>query len=77
MTVFIKARKELEEVLSAGGSREQGQPLTNSAAELKSELQRHRDLVSKVNPLLKENRKQEHDGTNVTNSYEFLKSIMG
>ncbi|XP_072294159.1 centromere protein R [Eucyclogobius newberryi] len=54
-SAFIKARKELEEVLSAGGSSEQGRVDSEAAAELKRELQRHRDLTAKVKLHLKEN----------------------
>lgn len=79
MSAFIKTRKELEEVLSAGGSSEQGRPLPD-AAELKSELQRHRSLTSRVKSISKENRapkKPCQDTLVPTNSYDFLKSIVG
>ncbi|CAL9695564.1 unnamed protein product [Knipowitschia caucasica] len=56
MSAFMEARKELEEVLSAGGSSEQGRPAAEAAAELKRELHRHRDLTSHVTQHLKENR---------------------
>ncbi|KAK7889923.1 hypothetical protein WMY93_025483 [Mugilogobius chulae] len=56
MSAFIKAKKELEEVLSAGGSNEQGHAFSEASAELKHELQRHRDLTSKLKQHFKENR---------------------
>lgn len=78
MTAFIKARKQLEEVLSAGGSGEDGRPPPEAAAELKTEIQRHRALTSKVEPLLNRSPlKPRQDNIVPANSYEFFKSIVG
>ncbi|CAG11586.1 unnamed protein product [Tetraodon nigroviridis] len=53
---FIKARKELEEILSqsAEGSSEQLFVTESSSAKLKTELQRHRELTAKVESSLEE-----------------------
>ncbi|KAM8746452.1 centromere protein R isoform 1-T1 [Acanthopagrus schlegelii] len=77
---FIKARKELEEIFSAEGSSEQGRFLTGSSTDLKTELKRHRELTSRVELSLKENKDLKHlsqGSVKKGSSYEFLKSIMG
>ncbi|XP_050933460.1 uncharacterized protein itgb3bp [Lates calcarifer] len=77
---FIRARKELEEIFSAEGSSEQGHSLTGSSADLKTELQRHRELTSRVESSLKGNKdpNNHHQGpVKMGSSCEFLKSIMG
>ncbi|XP_044218423.1 uncharacterized protein LOC122989533 isoform X1 [Thunnus albacares] len=60
---FIRARKELEEILSAEGSSEQGHLLTGSSADLKTELKRHRELTSRAESSLKGNHKNHSQGT--------------
>ncbi|CAK6978384.1 uncharacterized protein LOC122989533 isoform X3 [Scomber scombrus] len=77
---FIRARKKLEEILSAEGSSEQEHFLTGSSADLKTELKRHRELTFRAESSLKgnkDNRKHSQDGTRTGSSYDFLKSIMG
>ncbi|XP_069377740.1 centromere protein R isoform X3 [Paralichthys olivaceus] len=50
---FVRARKELEEILPVEGSSEQGRSLTGSSVDLKTELRRHRELTSRVASSLK------------------------
>ncbi|TNM88239.1 hypothetical protein fugu_006460 [Takifugu bimaculatus] len=78
---FIKTRKELEEILSEEGSSEQLFLTDSSSAGLKTELQRHRELTSKVESSLKElhrdHKPQAQGSVKKGSSYEFLKSIIG
>ncbi|XP_034035443.1 uncharacterized protein si:dkey-148h10.5 [Thalassophryne amazonica] len=75
---FIKARKELEEILPAEGSNEQGQLGPRSSAELKTELKRHRELTSRVESDLRRKTPRIHlqGAVRKGSSYDFLKSIM-
>ncbi|XP_075901539.1 centromere protein R [Nelusetta ayraudi] len=75
---FIRARKELEEILPADGSGEQGPTDTGSAAGLKKELKRLKELTTRVESSL-----QEHQDARLCSqgpaekrsSYDFLSSI--
>ncbi|KAM7409759.1 hypothetical protein PAMA_001313 [Pampus argenteus] len=77
---FIRARKELEEILSAEGSSEQGHLLSGSSADLRTELKRHRELTSRAESSLegnKDHKDHSRDGMRAGSSYDFLKSIVG
>ncbi|XP_071781735.1 centromere protein R [Centroberyx gerrardi] len=77
---FIKARKELEEIVSAEGSSKLRSFFTRGSADLKTELKRHRELTSRVESSLEGNDARQNPfqgGTRTGSSYEFLKSIMG
>ncbi|XP_035502774.1 uncharacterized protein LOC118317845 isoform X2 [Scophthalmus maximus] len=77
---FVRARKELEEILPAEGSSEQGRFLTGSSADLRTELKRHKELTSTEASSTKGNKDpNNHSGgpAKMGDSYKFLKSIMG
>ncbi|XP_034437875.1 uncharacterized protein si:dkey-148h10.5 isoform X1 [Hippoglossus hippoglossus] len=77
---FVRARKELEEILPVEGSSEQGRPLTGSSVDLRTELRRHRELTSRAASSLKSSKAPDNhtqDPVKMGSSYQFLKSIMG
>ncbi|XP_060934160.1 uncharacterized protein itgb3bp [Limanda limanda] len=73
---FVRARKELEEILPVEGSSEQGRPLTGSSVDLRTELRRHRELTSRAASSLKGPNNHTQDPVKKGSSYQFLKSIM-
>ncbi|XP_062251866.1 uncharacterized protein itgb3bp [Platichthys flesus] len=74
---FVRARKELEEILPVEGSSEQGRPLTASSVDLRTELRRHRELTSRAASSFKGPVNHTQDPVKMGSSYQFLKSIMG
>ncbi|KAF0041886.1 hypothetical protein F2P81_005418 [Scophthalmus maximus] len=78
---FVRARKELEEILPAEGSSEQGRFLTGSSADLRTELKRHKELTASTEASSTKGNKDpnNHSGgpAKMGDSYKFLKSIMG
>ncbi|KAM4629111.1 centromere protein R [Polymixia lowei] len=77
---FIKARQELQEIVSAGGSSELKHFFTRGSSDLRSELKRNRELTSRIESCFKENDAHQNTlqgGVRTGSSREFLKSIMG